>query len=135
MTKSTTKATQAAPVIQAPETLETFGVQRYWTVSNATVVLQDEALSKVRAALAAIRACNDLLNCREMARQAGEPTTAPEVAHGLLAAIDCAAELLAMHIQDEPEGAYRLLGRHAKAVNDAAASASRAAYYEARGLA
>ena len=135
MTKATTKATEAAPVIQAPETLETFGVQRYWTVSNTTVVLQDEALSKVRAALAAIRACNDLLNCRETARHAGETVTAPEVAHGLMAAIDCAAELLAMHIQDEQEGTYRLRGRHANAVNDAAVVASMAAYNETRGLA
>ncbi len=135
MTKATNTATQAAPVIQAPETLETFGVQRYWTVSNTTVVLQDEALSKVRAALAAIRACNDVLNCREMARHAGETVTAPEVAHGLMAAIDCAAELLAIHIDDEPEGAYRLRGRHAEAVNDAAVCASMAAYNETRGLA
>lgn len=121
MSKATTKATQAAPVIQAPETLETFGVQRYWTVSDTTLVLQDQALSKMRAALAAIRACNDLLNCREMARHAGETVTAPEVAHGLMAAIDCAAELLAIHIDDDPEGAYRLRGRHAEAVNGAAA--------------
>ena len=53
----------------------------------------------------------------------------------IMAAIDCAAELLAMHIQDEPEGAYRLRGRHAEAVNDAAVCASMAAYNETRGLA
>lgn len=123
MTKATTKPTQAAPVVQVPETLETFGVQRYWTVSDTTTVLQGGALAKMRAAVAAIRACNDVLNCREMARHAGEPVTSPEVAHGLMAAIDCAAELLAIHIDEEPEGAYRLRGKHAQAVNDMAASA------------
>lgn len=123
MTKATTKPTQAAPMVQVPETLETFGVQRYWTVSDTTTVLRGEATAKMRAAVAAIRACNDLLNCREMARHAGEPVTSPELAHGLMAAIDCAAEVLALHIDEEPEGAYRLRGKHAQAVNDMAAVA------------
>lgn len=117
------KTTQTTPQAdEGPAFRETVGVLAWHEEPGETVtVLHTEALRRINTALTAIRACADLLNHRESELGQGIPTLCNTTAHGLLAAIRCASELVDAHVNDSSaEGIYKLKDGAAKEVHSAA---------------
>ena len=113
MSKAVTTQADAAP---SPEIV---GVLDFWQPGDSNVLLHEDALAQVNAALNAISTCANLLNSREVDR--GDRELCSVVTHGLVAAIQTATELVRIVTTDgRPQGVLKLRGAHAKAASNAA---------------
>jgi len=113
MTSTTKSGTEAA----TPGKIDS--VQSWYEIpGKTTVVLGNEGLSKISAAIAAIRACNDLLNHNTGKTGDGKPAFCSHTAHGLLAAIACCTELIdSIVIPGAAETSVTLSGEDARKID------------------
>lgn len=95
-------------------------LERHELPERTSLLLNNEGLRQISAALAAIKTCTDMLNHREAAAGEGLPTFCPQTAHGLLAAIaTCATAIEAQMNATDTEGALLLKGKDAEELDAA----------------
>ena len=94
---------------------------RFELPERTAVLLNNEGLRSIGAALAAIKTCTDLLNHNQSEAGEGNPAFDSHVTSGLLAAIATCAQSVEAHVNGhEPDGVLVLKGEDAKEVDDKA---------------
>ena len=119
-TATTTQATPKANKKPAARELTTvFG--RHELPERTSILLNNEGLRNIGAALAAIKTCTNLLTHRESEADEGIPTLCNSTAYGLLAAIACCTELIDAQVNDhEPDGVIKPKGADAQKIESKA---------------
>lgn len=135
-TKKTAQAAVEAAALPAEgDQQEVCGVLQFNVAADTHILLNPYALAQVNAALNAIKTCTDLLNSREAERNSVREVC-PSVTHGLLAAVQCAAELVRLTVnEDQADGVFKLKGHYAKEVTNTAWKACLEAHEAKRGAA
>lgn len=133
---STATTTQAAPKAnKKPAAREVTSVFALHELPEQTsIVLGNDGLRHISAALAAIKTCTNLLNHRETEADEGVPTLCSSTAYGLLAAIACCTELIDAQINDhEQDGVLKLKGADAQKIHSQAWQAWHRSYLAKKG--
>lgn len=90
-------------------------LERHELPERTSLLLNNEGLRQISAALAAIKTCTDMLNHREAAAGEGQPTFCRQTTHGLLAAITCCAAVIDAQVGAmDTEGGLVLKGNDAQ---------------------
>ena len=92
--------------------------ERHELPVRTTILLNNEGLRQISAALVAIKTCTDLLAHRETEMGEGLPTFCGQTVHGLLSALTCCAAVIEHHISAvDTEGALLLKGDDAREID------------------